>query len=82
MVATAAIRTPEISEVFSDAMADIRPMQMLKENVEFNNSLQVISAERFVYARHRDHLEMPLDMLKTNPELRNGCGYRQDPDEV
>lgn len=82
VVAAAATLTPEVSATFSAAMADIRPVQMLKENVEFNNSLQVISAERFVYARHREHLEMPLDMLKTNPELRNGSGYRQRPDEL
>lgn len=82
IVSNAALLTPEVAKSFSDAISDIRPMQQRKENVEFNNSLQVISAERFVYARYREHLEMPLDMLKTNPELRAGSGYRQNPDEM
>ena len=82
VVAAASLLTPELANGFSDAVVDVRPIHMRKENVEFNNSLQVISAERFVYARHREHLEMPLDMLKTNPELRKGSGYRQNPDEV
>jgi hypothetical protein len=55
---------------------------MKPENVDFINSLQVIWAERFVYARNREHLEMPLDMLKTNPELCDGTGVRQKPGEV
>jgi hypothetical protein len=51
------------------------------ESVEFVNSLQVIWAERFVFAHSQSHLEMPLDMLRTNPELMDGPGVRQQPGE-
>lgn len=81
-IATAALLTPDLGERYSGAMTDKEPVCILPENVEFMNSLQVIWAERFVYARHREHLEMPLDMLKTNPELRDGTGVRQKPWEV
>jgi hypothetical protein len=39
------------------------------ENAEFANSPQVIWAERFVYDKEQEHLEIPIDMLRTNPEL-------------
>lgn len=81
-IATAALLTPELQERYSDAVANNNPVPIRAENVEFMNSLQVIWAERFVYARHEEHLEMPLDMLKTNPELREGTGVRQKPGEV
>jgi hypothetical protein len=44
LLSAATLLTPELGRGFSDAITDIRPMQMRKENVEFNNSLQVISA--------------------------------------
>ncbi len=81
-LATAALYTPELTNVYSYAIANNRPIRMKAENVEFMNSLQVIWAERFVFARNRDNLEMPLDMLKTNPELRDGTGVRQRPAEA
>lgn len=76
-IATAALRTPELAERYSGAMTDKGTVHLRPENVDFVNSLQVVWAERFVYARHREHLEMPLDMLQTNPELRHGTGVRQ-----
>jgi len=81
-IATAALLTPELAEIYSCAMTNNEPIRMKPENVDFVNSLQVIWAERFVYARNRERLEMPLDMLKTNPELREGTGVRQKPGEV
>jgi hypothetical protein len=81
-IATAALRTPELAEVYSYAITNNKAIRMKPENVDFINSLQVIWAERFVYARNREHLEMPLDMLKTNPELCDGTGVRQKPGEV
>lgn len=81
-VATATLLTPELSKKYGDAMMDREPMHLQPENVDFVNSLQVIWAERFLYAKHREHLTMPLDMLRTNPELRDGTGVRQKPGEV
>jgi len=80
-LAAATLRTPELVDEFSDAMANKGPVRYRTENVEFLNSLQVQWAERFVYARRPEHLEMPLDMLRTYPELREGTGVRQKPGE-
>jgi hypothetical protein len=66
-IAGAVLLTPELTEVYGRALRDEEPVKMRPENVEFTNSLQVIWAERFVYAGDRDHLKMPLDMLRTNP---------------
>lgn len=81
-IAAAARHTPELTEVYSNAITNNKSIPMKPENVDFMNSLQVIWAERFVYARNREHLEMALDMLKTNPELCVGTGVRQKPGEV
>ncbi len=62
---------PSLSE-YQNALIGGSPLALLPENVEFLNSLQVIWAERFIYARSKEHLIMPIDMLKTNPELREG----------
>jgi hypothetical protein len=64
--------TPQLSDKYQNALISGSPVAHLPENVEFSNSLQVISAERFIYARSKEHLRMPIDMLKTNPELREG----------
>ena len=48
------------------------PRLLAKENSEFLNSLQVFWAKRFVYAMKKDQLDMPIDMLETNPDLKNG----------
>ncbi len=76
-IAAATLRTPQLAEIYSYAIKNNKAVHMEPENVDFINSLQVIWAERFVYARTREHLEMPLDMLRTNPELREGTGVRQ-----
>jgi hypothetical protein len=81
-IAGAVLLTPELTEVYGRALRDEEPVKIRPENVEFTNSLQVIWAERFVYAGDRDHLKMPLDMLRTNPELRAGPGTRQTHDEI
>ncbi|WP_446008973.1 DUF4238 domain-containing protein [Candidatus Electrothrix sp.] len=65
-------RTPQLSNEYQNVLINGSPVAQLPENVEFSNSLQVISAERFIYARSKEHLKMPIDMLKTNPELREG----------
>lgn len=81
-VAMAALHTTELRESYSYAMNDNKPIILKPENVEFINSLQVIWAERFVFARHRDHLEVPLSMLQSHPDLRQGTGVRQKPGDV
>ena len=81
-LATAALMTPELSAQFIDAIDHGNPICYASEHVEYANSLQVIWAERFVFARDREHLDMPLDMLQTNPELREGPGVRQRPEEA
>ena len=53
------------------------PVHILPENVTFANSCQVIWAERWVFAQNRNDLDMPLDMLRTSPELMEGPGTRQ-----
>jgi len=42
---------------------------LVPENVEFQNSLQVINSSRFVYSQNQG-FELAKDMLKTNPELK------------
>jgi hypothetical protein len=81
-IATATLHTPELAKVYLYALINNKPIRMKPENIDFMNSLQVIWAERFVYARNRDHLEMPLDMLRTNPELKDGPGVRQRQEDV
>lgn len=80
-LADAVSRTPGLAEDFHVAMSNGTPMKLLQENVEFANSLQVIWAERFVYGKERHHLDIPVDMLRTNPELAVGPGVRPRPDE-
>ena len=46
-------------------------MKQQSENVENFNSLQVIEAERFVFSC-AGNFELIKDMLRTNPELKNG----------
>lgn len=62
----------QLSDEYQNALISGSPVAQLPENVEFSNSLQVISAERFIYARSKEHLIMPIDMLKTNPEFKKG----------
>lgn len=66
------ICTPQLSDEYQNALISGSPIVRLPENVEFSNSLQVRFAERFIYARSKEHLIMPIDMLKTNPELKKG----------
>ncbi len=82
ILANAALKTPELSVSFSHALMEGAPMVNAPQNVEFVNSLQVIWAERFVYAKDRSDLDMPLDMLRTNPELKDGPGVRPKPEDV
>lgn len=72
------ILAPELSRAYSSALAGGPPVPFLSQNVEFMNSLQVIWAERFLYAKKAEHLEIPLDMLRTDPVLRKGPGLRQN----
>lgn len=81
-LANAALLTPELAPRYSQALQNGKPILHAPENAEFANSLQVIWAERFVYAKEQEHLEMPIDMLRTNPELKDGPGVRQRPEDV
>jgi len=76
-LAGAALRHPVLGDKYMDAIENGNPVCLQPENVEFVNSKQVIWAERFVFGRERAHMEMPLDMLRTNPELMDGPGVRQ-----
>lgn len=83
VIAEATLRFPELLPSKQvNAMKNGTPICLKSENVEFTNSLQVIGAERFVFSKDRNHLDLPLDMLRTDPDLRNGSGNRQRPDEV
>ena len=69
-------RTPfpgrrEIVEELFAAFRTGRPMPFDSSNVEFVNSLQVWSAERYIYAA-RDNFELAKDMLGKNPQLKFG----------
>ncbi len=81
-LATDALSTPELAAQFERAIESGTPIDYEPKHVEFVNSLQVIWAERFVFSRNRQGLEMPLDMLRTNPELKDGPGVRQKPEAV
>jgi hypothetical protein len=80
-LAAVALTTPDLAAPYSHAINEGTPVLQARENAEFANSLQVIWAERFVYAKEREHLNLPLDMLRTNPELRLGPGVRQNPED-
>lgn len=47
------------------------PLRSKPENVEFFNSLQVSTAERFVFSSNND-FSIVKEMIQTNPELRHG----------
>lgn len=76
-LAKVALLLPELASPYSKALQKGVPIPYASENVVFHNSLQVIWAERFVYAKEQEQLEMPIDMLRTNPELKDGPGVRQ-----
>ena len=54
-----------------EAMQTGKPLMSLPENVEHFNSLQVASAERFLFSSDGD-FALVEDMIRTNPELRYG----------
>lgn len=54
-----------------EAIQTGRPLQSMPENVDYFNSLQVLSAERFVFSSN-GKFELVEDMIRTNPELRHG----------
>jgi hypothetical protein len=81
-LADIACLTPELAYEYRAAIENGSPIRFRPENVEFANSLQVRWAERFVFGRERPDLGMPLDMLRTNPELMNGPGVRQRPEDA
>lgn len=69
-------RNPLLSLPYTQAINHGVPILLEPQNVEFANSLQVIWAERFVFGAHQTDLDVPLDMLRTNPELIDGPGCR------
>lgn len=54
-----------------EAMQGGMPLMSKPENMEFFNSLQISAAERFVFSSAGD-FTLVREMLKVNPELRNG----------
>lgn len=54
-----------------EALQTGEPLRSNPENVEFFNSLQVSTAERFVFSSN-DDFAIVKEMIRANPELRNG----------
>ena len=54
-----------------EAIQSGKPLLSKPENVEFFNSLQVATAERFVFSSN-DDFSIVQEMIRTNPELRHG----------
>lgn len=54
-----------------EAIQSGKPLRSKPENVEFFNSLQVATAERFVFSSN-DDFSIVQEMIRTNPELRHG----------
>lgn len=74
--------TPELSDLYKRALNDGKPIPHTPENAEFVNYLLVSWSERFIYAKKRDHLDLALEMIKTNPDLKNGPSVRQKPEDA
>lgn len=62
--------TKEIGE-YLNAFAGTLPKQLDSENVKYQNSLQALGAERFVFSQHRD-FTMLLEMIHSDPTLKTG----------
>jgi hypothetical protein len=54
-----------------EAIQSGKPLQSNPGNVEFFNSLQVATAERFVFSSNND-FSIVQEMIRTNPELQHG----------
>lgn len=54
-----------------EAIQEGKPLQSKPENIEFFNSLQISTAERFVFSSNND-FAIVTEMIRTNPELRHG----------
>jgi hypothetical protein len=54
-----------------EAIQTGKPLRSLPENVEHFNSLQVVSAERFVFSSNGD-FKLVEDMIRADPDLRYG----------
>ncbi len=54
-----------------EALQTGEPLQSNPENIEFFNSLQVSTAERFVFSSN-DDFSIAKEMIRANPELRYG----------
>ena len=54
-----------------EALQTGEPLRSNPENVEFFNSLQVSTAERFVFSSN-DNFSIVKEMIRANPELRHG----------
>lgn len=54
-----------------EAIQTGKPLRSKPENVEFFNSLQVSTAERFVFSSN-DDFSIVKEIIRTNPELRHG----------
>lgn len=54
-----------------EAIQEGKPLQSKTENIEFFNSLQISTAERFVFSSNND-FSIVKEMIRTNPELRHG----------
>jgi hypothetical protein len=54
-----------------EAIRTGKALRSAPENVEFFNSLQIATAERFIFSSN-DNFSLVKDMVRTNPELRHG----------
>ena len=56
------------AELMVECFENKTPCDVSPDNMDFNNSNQVISSTRFVYSANND-FSLAFDMLKTNPEI-------------
>ena len=59
------------ADEFLDAFTGRTTLQLDVENMKYHNSLQVISAERFIFSLH-DEFDMAREMLASHPNLKTG----------
>lgn len=56
------------AELMVESFENKTPYEVSLDNMDFNNSLQVISSTRFVYSTSEE-FSLAFDMLKSNPEI-------------
>lgn len=59
------------ADEFLDAFTGRTTLQLDAENMKYHNSLQVVSAERFIFSTHNE-FDMAREMLASHPNLKSG----------